>query len=148
MKLLSRHFGSIDVDEQKIITFKNALPGFPALKRFIIINDLENPDNLFCWLQCVDDGMVSLVLMDIFKALPNYNPLVNSEELSTIGNFKTEDLLIYAVAVVPQDIANITINLKAPIIINPETQLGKQIIVTNDEYSIRHPIMKEIKTIK
>ena len=37
MKLKTRVFGEIDIDDEKIITFENGIIGFPDLKRFTLI---------------------------------------------------------------------------------------------------------------
>ena len=38
MKLKTRVFGEIDIDDEKIITFENGIIGFPDLKRFTLIS--------------------------------------------------------------------------------------------------------------
>ena len=40
MKLKTRVFGEIDIDDEKIITFENGIIGFPDLKRFTLILSL------------------------------------------------------------------------------------------------------------
>jgi flagellar assembly factor FliW len=49
---------------------------------------------------------------------------------------------------VPADITKITTNLKAPIVINPVTLKGCQIIVDNDDYVVRYPIYDILKSSK
>ena len=41
MKLKTRVFGEIDIDDEKIITFENGIIGFPDLKRFTLIFNEE-----------------------------------------------------------------------------------------------------------
>lgn len=147
MELKTRFFGDINVDKGKIIKFDNAIPGFPENKNYIIVSDKDEPDSLFCWLQSVDDGMISFVLVDTLKVLPKYNPMVEEDELDILGDFELEDLLIYNIAVIPEDPNKTTINLKAPIIINQKTQKGKQIIVNNEDYPIRYYIIEDMKKI-
>lgn len=146
MELTTRLFGKINVDESKIIVFENGLPGFPDNKKFMIINDAESPDNVFSWLQSIEDGMLSFIILDTLRVLKDYNPLVEAEALEPLGEFNIEDLLIYNIAAVPGDINKMTINLKAPVIINPKIQKGKQVIVNNEEYPIRYNIINDIKS--
>jgi len=146
MVLNTKHFGALDVDENRIIKFEHGIPGFPDDKRFIIVTDVDVPESLYCWLQSVDDGEVSLVLIDSFYAMPNYNPLVNEGDIEELGEPNLEDILSFNVAVIKANMDESTINLKAPIIINDKTKKGKQVIVTNDEYNIRHNLVECIKS--
>ena len=51
MKLQTR-FGEMEVDPNKIIEFKEGIPGFEALRKFILIEDAESK---FCYLQSVEE---------------------------------------------------------------------------------------------
>jgi len=145
MILDTKHFGKLDIDEDRIIAFEHGIPGFPDDKRFIIVTDIDEPDSLYCWLQSVDDGAVSLVLIDSLLAMPHYNPLVNEGDIEDLGEIDLDDIVSFNVAVIKASMVESTINLKAPIIINEKTKKGKQVIVTNDEYSIRHNLVDCIK---
>ena len=142
MILNTKHFGKLEVDENRIISFEYGIPGFPDDKRFIIVTDIDEPESLYCWLQSVDDGNVSLVLIDSFFAMPDYNPLVNEGDIEGLGNVDLSDIISFNVAVIKSNLEESTINLKAPILINEKTKKGKQVIVTNEEYTIRHNLVE------
>ncbi len=143
MKLNTRQFGEIEVDDATIITFKSGLPGFQDLKRFTIIKMDDNNDGTFCWLQSVDNGDVTFVLMDVFEVIEGYNPLVETEHLAELGEFDENNLLVLNIVNVRDNVKNMTVNLKAPIVINTKTLLGCQIIVNNEEYSVKHRVFPE-----
>ena len=46
MKVETRIFGTVDIDESKIITFPGGIVGFPDLTKFAIIHDEETGVNL------------------------------------------------------------------------------------------------------
>ncbi|MCL2564840.1 MAG: flagellar assembly protein FliW [Defluviitaleaceae bacterium] len=145
MEFTTKHFGTLEVNEDEVITFDLGLPGFPEDKKFIIIID-ENAENKFyCWLQSMDNGDVSLVLIDSFAVMPEYDPLINEEEIAELGDIDISDLLVFNVAVIGSNMADSTINLKAPVVINNRTKKGKQIVVNNENYSIRHNLEECIK---
>ena len=54
MKLKTRVFGEIDIDDEKIITFENGIIGFPDLKRFTLIFNEEKKGGI-SWMQSLDD---------------------------------------------------------------------------------------------
>ncbi len=53
-------------------------------------------------------------------------------------------MAIYTIVVVPEDITKMTMNLKAPLVINVRNKKGVQAILDTEEYSIRHHIMSSI----
>ncbi len=148
----TKNFGEIEFDEDKVITFNEGLPGFDYCKRFLLINEEKDEktekDEPFKWLQSVDDGDVAFVLMDVFAVMPDYDPLINSEEIEDLGEYKPEDLIVYNITVIPEEVEKLSVNLKAPVVINSATKLGKQVIANNEEYPIRYHIFEELKKIR
>jgi len=144
MKLRTKHFGEIDYDSQLVIHFDEGLPGFPDHKRYVIL--LENArEDTFCWLQSVDDGQLAFALINIYNVKPDYNPLVTTEEVESLGTLGENNLLIYNVVVIPDDIKQMRANLRAPIVINPTTKKGKQVILDNEEYQLKYRIFDEVE---
>lgn len=146
MHIQTKNFGPLDIDDQKIIHFAEGIPGFPDLKTYILITDEEQLDSPFCWLQSVGDGGVAFALVNPFSFYPEYSPEIDEGLLETLGDFQMEDLVVYNIVVVPEDITRMTANLRAPIIINSNTQKAIQTIARNEEYQIKHSIYQEIKS--
>jgi len=146
----TRNFGEITIAEEKVLCFPNALPGFPNFKRFALIADpseLEEETAVIYWLQSLDDTDIAFCLVDLAKIMPEYNPLVDEAEISGLGldDDKFSDnmeLMIYNMAVIPEDPRHATVNMKAPIIINMQTMQGIQVICQNEDYAIRQPLVK------
>lgn len=148
MKLTTKNFGEIEIDESKIINFELGLPGFNDNKRFILLSDATDSSEasgLFWWLQSVDDGNIAFVLMDVFRVKPDYSPSINQDDIICLGECATEDLLVYNITVIPDDINNLTVNLAAPVIINSLTRKGRQVLIDNEEYEIKCYMYNEIK---
>lgn len=147
MKLKTRHFGEINIDEDKIIEFEEGLPGFPDDKQFILLENLDDvaedgARGVFYWLQSTSDGNVAFILMDACSVMPHYNPLVNRDEIASLGEYDEEEYLIYNVVVLPDKVKNMSVNLLAPVVINPNTRRGKQVIALNDEYTVHHMVFQ------
>lgn len=143
MKIKTKFFGEIDIDNKKVINFENGLPGFEYLKDFLFMTD-EDEESHFCWLQSIEDIDIVFTLFDIFKFLPDYNPSVDTKSLDKLGDSKEEDLLIYCIANIPSNIKDMTINLKAPIVININNNKADQVICNNEEYPIKYYVYKEV----
>lgn len=148
MKIQTRHFAELEVPEDIVLTFEEGIPGFPNSKRFILIEEPEEENDrssLFYWLQSVDEPDIALALMDVSKVMPDYDPLVEVDEISSLGNISTEAFFIYNVVVIPPDnVEKMSVNLKAPIVINDRLKKGKQVLSKNDDYPIRYYIYEEL----
>jgi flagellar assembly factor FliW len=143
MLIQSRYFGEIEVDDNTIITFEEGIFGFSNYHRFAIIYDNE----FFCWLQSVEDKEVALPMIQTTMIFTDYCPEVDDNMILKIGELNQEDLLIYTIVVVPENIENMTTNLKAPIIVNTKTNKGIQVIL-NEEYEVKHNLYDYLKQVK
>ena len=140
MQLMTKHFGLIEYDESDVVTFEYGIPGFIGAYRFLLLKD-EN--DLFSWLQCVDEGSLAFVLVDVFQVMIGYDPVIDPQFLEDLGDMEHNQ--IYNIAVIPEDVRDMRVNLKAPIVINHITCKGKQVIVNNEEYGVRHYIFEDLE---
>jgi flagellar assembly factor FliW len=145
MLLKTKHFGEIEIDENKIIKFEDGLPGFDKLKKYTLLYNEEN-ESPFKWLQSVDEPNLAFVVIDPFYIKSDYDIEISEEIMAKLGIEKPEDVDIYSIVVVPEDITKMSTNLKAPVIINTNKSKGAQIILEADTYKIRHYILEELKS--
>ena len=143
MKLVTRHFGEIDVNEDEIIDFMGGVPGLEGTK-YVLLNSSNEDLSPFMWLQSVDDGDVALVLVNSFLLYPEYAPDINEEQLSLLEFNKREDLAVFNVVVIPDNFEDITVNLKAPILVNEKNKKAVQVIADNQDYEIKHKMYDDL----
>ena len=150
MKADTRLFGEIDIEEQKIIHMENGMIGFPDLKKFALIYDVEKKkkESSIMWFQSMDEPQVAFLVMQPNGLKPDYNPTVSDEMLKPLGELNETNLYVLTTVTATADKKNASINLKAPIIINTETNKGCQIIVEDDypvKYNIYEAVMRKKK---
>lgn len=143
MILQTRHFGEIDIEESKILSFHEGLPGFEDVKKYTLLcgEDARSP---FKWLQSVDAPKLAFAMVDPFAIKKDYEININNDVLINLGVENPEDVLVYSIVVVPDEISKTSMNLKAPVIINKKSNKGMQVILDTDKYSVRHYIMEEL----
>ena len=132
-------FGKLDVPEDKIITFKEGLPGFPQMHRFVIL-DLDELKP-FQYLQSLDDPPISLYIINPFMVDPTYEFRLADSDMADINCTNSSELAVYAVATIPEDPSEATLNFMAPIVVNDKDRLGKQVILIDSKYSVKHPLL-------
>jgi flagellar assembly factor FliW len=141
LKVATKAYGLIDVDERQKIVFPQGLFGFEKLKDYLLLDAERQP---FYWLQSMDAEDVAFVLVNPFLFRPDYEVNVSNEEVDGIGIRSPEKALIFSIVTIPQDGGPMTANLQGPLIINRDTRMGKQAILTDDRWKTKHDIMAEL----
>ena len=149
MLIQTKYFGEIDLTEDKIITLERGLFGFEDFKKYTILYDCEKEGGAnVSWFQSVDEPTLALPVMNPPLVKEDYNPVVEDELLSGIGEISEENLVILLTMTVPANIKEMSVNLKAPIIINADTRKGAQLIVENQDYEVKYKIYDLLKEKK
>ena len=155
MKINTRIFGEIDIEESKILTFDKGIIGFPDLRLFTLIHDEEVGANAgIRYLQSMDEPGFAMPVMDPLIVKPDYDPEVNDELLSGLGNLdglgelNQENILVLVTVSVPSDLTKMTVNLQGPIVINADERKAAQIIVDSSEYPVKFPVYDILKSRK
>ena len=138
MIINTRLFNEVEVDEEKKLTFPGGIIGFPDLQNFVLIHDEEKSDGSIRWMQSIEEPNFAMPVVDPLIVLPNYNPQVEEDLLKKLGEYDEGDLLVLVTITVPHDLTKMTVNLKAPFVINTVTRKACQIIV--EDYEVRFPI--------
>lgn len=131
-------FGEVEVKEEQIITFPWGLPGFQEQKKYIPIE--YQKDGSVAFLQSLDMPELAFIIADPFKYVANYEVDIPEDELRNLQITKGEEAIVYTILTVQSCGAEITANLMAPVVINAEKRIGKQIILHNSSYDSRYPL--------
>lgn len=148
MIIKTRLFDEITVDDGKIIHFAGGIVGFPDLKNFALVHDDEKGSGNISFLLSVEEPAFAMPVIDPLIIKKDYNPKVEDNLLNPIGSLDPQEMLVLVTITVPSDITKMSINLKAPIIINASEKKGCQIIVEEDEYPVKYPIYELLQAEK
>lgn len=149
MKAKTRLFGTIDIEDEKVITLEGGMIGFPFLQKFTLIFDEEKEKKAtsIMWLQSMDEGEVAFPVMHPNDIKPDYNPTVNDEMLAPLGKLNDENTYVLVTVTAAAEAKEATVNLKAPIVINTDTKKGCQIIV-EDDYPVKFNLYQAVQERK
>ena len=140
----TRLFGTITIEDEKLITFPEGIVGFPFLKQFALIHDAENENAPIMWLQSMEEPTFAMPVIEPLLVVDDYNPTVNDEYLEPVGELAEDQIYSLVTITVPPQIENMSVNLKAPLVINMANNKAVQIIV-EDDYKVKHPIYETLK---
>lgn len=144
MKITTKLFGEIEVDEDKLIKFPQGIVGFPDLTDFLLVHDSESEGGIR-WMQSIQEPAFAMPVIDPLIVMPDYNPSIEDDLLSPLGEVNDDNTLVLVTITVPHEIEKMTVNLKAPIIINGENRKASQIITDDEKYIVKFPIYRILK---
>lgn len=148
MKVSTRLFGEVEVADDKIVTLDQGIVGFPDLKKFTLIYDAEREGGSnIMWLQSLDEPQFALPVVQPETIVADYNPHVEDNLLEPLGELTEDNLYVLVTIKVPANLEEMTVNLKAPIIVNTDTKKAGQVIV-EDDVDVRYPVYEILQKAK
>jgi flagellar assembly factor FliW len=126
MKCYSRQFGEIEYADTHVFTFPEGIIGFEQLRKFLVIDDAD--EQPFRWLVSVEDSSLSFPLIPAAFIEADY------------GTDLPEGSTVFVVAMLAEPVEDSTVNLRAPILVDPSARLGRQVVLEGERYAIQHPL--------
>jgi flagellar assembly factor FliW len=147
LKVNTKDYGMVDVDERQKIVFPDGLIGepFKNLREYVLLDGLQQP---YYILQSLESAATAFVLIDPFLFRPDYEMDISDEDLALIGIKSPEDVLCFSVLTIPVDDGPMTANLRGPIVINRHTHFAMQVILSNPKWGTRHDVLRELADSK
>ena len=133
--------GQVEVDDDDIFDMPEGLYGFGGAGRFALIKKRESETTLM-WYQSLDRRVPCFVVFNPFEIIDGYQPELERGDLNALGCKSASELSFLVIAVVPEDITKIIVNLKSPIAVNAKKRLARQVILVNKDYPIQFPLIE------
>jgi flagellar assembly factor FliW len=136
-------FGELTVGNEEKISIPQGILGFPELRDYCLVD--PGDDTLILWLQSLENPQIAFPVLEpkIFK--PDYSARLSAAELRELKLENVSQSAVFSILTIPEDVTQMTANLKAPLIINLKEQVAKQVVLQENEYSIKHLMFKELR---
>lgn len=143
MKIQTTRFGELEVNKNDIVNFKEGILGFDALKRFFVVD--PGDQTLILWLQSAEDPAIAFPIIEpkIFKH--DYTVKLVPAEFASLELEDLNGASIYTIITIPQNVTEMTANLKAPIVINNKVKVARQIVLQDSKLEVKHPMYLDLK---
>lgn len=144
MKIQSSRFGEIEYPEEVLIRFPEGILGFPGDSRYLLLeHDHENSP--FKWLQSASTPDLAFIVIDPLLIVAEYPLMIDCDTAGFIGTSDPANCACMSIVNVPAaDPIKMTANLKAPLLVNTEKRLGRQIILGSQAFSVSEPIFPRL----
>lgn len=138
MYVTTSHFGEIEISEEDILVFNQGIPGFEDIKSYVLIQVDEGIP--FMYLQAIEDSAISFIVTNPFLFFPDYDFQLPEAAGDELGIHSVEQVEVWSIITLNEQMTQATANLLAPIIINKAGRLGKQVVLHDSGYQVRHQI--------
>ena len=128
MQITTSRFGRIEIDAGDVIRFPSGLPGLEDCREWALLADSSN--EALGWLQCISRPQVALAVVSPRRFVPDYQVRIPRSELTPLALSDIRQAQV--VSVVGTTGTSLTLNLKAPIVINVEARTGRQVVASGD----------------
>jgi flagellar assembly factor FliW len=135
MKLPTKFEESVEIDDSDIINFEQGLPGFEEEKKFVLMPIGGTP---FSILQSVTSTALAFVTANPFVFFKDYDFELSKSVQEQLQISNSNDVFVQVILTVADLFEESTANLQAPIIINKERNIGKQVVLIDSKYQTRH----------
>ena len=122
-----------------VVEVRGGLLGFPEFTKFTLIK--MNDEGLVYRLQSIEDAAINFVVVPAASFFPNYAPIVDDEVAKRFNLAGGAEVLLLLVVTLGETFKDSTVNLMAPLLLDPNAQIAEQIIVENSDLSVRTPLM-------
>jgi flagellar assembly factor FliW len=134
MQIHTSRFGSVAVEPQDLLLFRDGLIGYSRLRQWVLLADVAHPH--VAWLQSATNAQVALAVVSPRRFKPDYQVRVSRSQLDEL---ELSTGPVFVLVVLSHNEGHLTLNLRAPIILNPDRHLGRQ-VVTLDEQPLQFSI--------
>ena len=101
MRIITKIFGEVEIDENRIFNFVLPIIGFDNLEKFIILD--PNKENLFKWLQSTEDPALAFPIISVSAFDFDYTIDLPDNVVEILNITSVESLLIMNITSIPQD---------------------------------------------
>lgn len=130
-------FGEFEADPENVLHFPVGMPGFEQCRRFVILSSTAMAP-VQC-LHAVDGPAASFLVMDPRLVLPDYRCILSGPDKARLGAMENTPLVWLAVVTVQED-QRASVNLRAPIVVNPDRMMGFQVVPYDSLYPVKYPL--------
>jgi flagellar assembly factor FliW len=144
MQIQTSRFGPVSLQDEDIIDFPEGILGFNDLRKFVLLDDPN--DEIFAWLQSCEVGQVAFPVLEPELFAQNYKIALTKHDLESLNLKTAEKIRSFSIITIPDDATQMTANLKAPVVINIEKRMAKQIVLQDNNLAIREPIFAKLQS--
>lgn len=140
MKIETTRFGPLEVEEREIIRMQGPIFGFEPLTRFVLL--IQDDGTPLWWLQSLEEPGVAFVVVNPRLLQSGCDPDIPVADREALEIGSGEESALLGIVTVRLDPFRVTVNLKAPILINATRRIARQIVLEDPACPIQYDLFE------
>ncbi len=130
-------FGEIEIQEEHLIHFSDGIIGFSMLKDYVLIESPQMP--LLLWLQSVDAADIAFPVTEPYFFRRDYKAPMTDADKCCLNYVEGDVLKFFVIMTVPHDMTRMTVNMKAPLVVDIAKARGTQLVLQDRSFEVKTP---------
>jgi flagellar assembly factor FliW len=135
MQIRTRTLGTVEATPESFLTLPEGLIGYDDQREFALVASEDHAP--FRWLLSFGDPDVTFPLLPAHLVSDDYHPGLAATDARAIGAVASDALEIYVIAAVDAE-GRLTANMRAPIVLNPQSRLARQVVLSDGRWTVDH----------
>lgn len=138
MKTVRTDAPQVPTKSELILKFPNGILGFDQAREFAL--HAAAPGSPYLWLELTSQPGHGFVVIAPASCAPGYAPDISQPDVEFLGLQSSDDAFVLNIVTLRAG-GEATANMRAPLVLNRHTLVGKQCVPANvSTFSIQHPI--------
>ena len=138
MKIHTSRFAAIEIEPDDILFFRNGLLGFEDCRHWVLLADADNA--AVAWLQSMQHADIAVPVVSPRRFVADYQVHLDPADVDSLQLTAVDQA--YVLSVVSRDDSMLTMNLRAPLVINLNRRIGCQVVTADAQ-----PIQFELASL-
>lgn len=138
MKIHTTRFAAIEIEPDDILFFRNGLLGFEDCRHWVLLADADNA--AVAWLQSMQHADIAVPVVSPRRFADDYQVHLDPSDVDSLQLTAVDQA--YVLAVVSREESCLTMNLRAPLVINLDRRIGCQVVTADAQ-----PIQFELASL-
>jgi flagellar assembly factor FliW len=145
LEIVTHRYGQaerVEIEASDVYELTPGLAGFAHLSRYALISE---PDSPLEWLQSVEEPGLAFATVEPFLFFPDFAFELSDRDCEELGLDTPRNAMVRCLLTLSASVEEITANLLAPLVLNRATRVGRQIVLSDSEFSMRFPIVPSLQ---
>jgi len=143
MFIQTTRFGKVTLENADVLAFPEGILGFASLRNFVLLDDPH--DEIFAWLQSCERPEVAFPVLEPELFAQKFAVNLSKSDMEALTLKAGEKYRVFCIITIPEDVTQMTANLKAPIIINVASKGARQCVLQDNDLPIREMIFAKLQ---
>lgn len=128
------------MEDVPVIELVHPMPGFPEERRFALVRFDE--DGVLHGFRALDREGLQFLVVRPAPFYPDYAPEIGDDVVAELGVASADDVVVLLVVNAGPALADTTVNLRAPLVVNTATRRARQVVLDDPELPLAAPLVR------